>query len=349
MNHVPGHKKEEDLSSNHVAAPLSTLKDPSSFAPPPKRTGAGLEAAPKAASPVKRQVITAPSKYQDPRAPKVEPPPKNSGVGLIPAAPEEYEDEEEEKPKGPYRLDTTGLSTNNFARPPGRRDGADGREPPPYSEVQGRASPQKALPPSLPPRLPPRVSPASTGDSAQLNQGAVSRLGAAGVSVPALGIGASPQSTGAKQSPGGWGTQVNELQGRFAKMNTSPQEPSEAQGTTWAQKQAALKTASSLQKDPSSVSFADAKAAASTANNFRQRHGDQIAAGAQKANSLNQKYGIADKVGAYAGTQDPPAQAAAAKKKPPPPPPKKKPGLQGVAVTQDGAPPPIPMSTRPNF
>ncbi|CAI4217830.1 unnamed protein product [Parascedosporium putredinis] len=105
-----------------------------------------------------------------------------------------------------------------------------------------------------------------------LNQSAVSRLGAAGVSVPGFGI--------------------------------SPSSPS----------------------GPSTVSFQDARSAASTANNFRQRHGDQVASAARTANSFNQKYGISDRVQGTAlsaartpepETETPIPVASAAKKKPP--------------------------------
>lgn len=398
-------KDKEESSSDHVARPLTDLKDPASFAPPPKRTGSGLAPAPKPAS-VKRKVITAPSKYADPRAGPVEPPARNTGSGVepiegAPAASKQIEDGPRQ-PKA-YQANTTGLSTDNFARPPGRRDGADGRSPPSYNEATGGAAP-KALPPSLPPRLPPRGAAGGGEQTGGLNEGAVNRLGAAGVSVPALGIGHGGTANSASPSPppppaaraspspspgaGKWGAQVNELQGRFAKLGTSStgssaqeQPPAPSGGTTWAQKQAALKTASNFQKDPSSVSFSDAKSAASTANNFRQRHGEQVAAGARAANNLNQKYGVMDKVGAYTGSQNteqaqkksspPPlpgpgqpytgvlateaAPAAvpglAGKKKPPPPPPKKKPGLAAANPpgSQGDGPPPVPMSTRPQF
>lgn len=117
------------------------------------------------------------------------------------------------------------------------------------------------------------------------------------------------------------------------------------------------------------MSLSDAKAAASTANNFRQRHGEQVAAGAQKASAINQKYGVADKLGGFAANtqgQEPAAHqqqqgqgaalisavgGLAAKKKAPPPPPKK-PGL-GSLTKEDAAgddePPPVPMATRPAF
>lgn len=172
---------------------------------------------------------------------------------------------------------------------------------------------------------------------------------------------------------------MGELQSRFAKFGvggssgtqpeagtTSPQPPS--QGTTWSQKQAALRTMSDFRKDPSSVSLADARGAASTANNFRERHGEQVAAGARAANRMDQKYGVAGKVGGYMGSGNGgngaggssgaqshlntigAAAGMLGKKKPPPPPPKKKPGLTGGDGPRDeDAPPPIPMATRPTF
>lgn len=212
----------------------------------------------------------------------------------------------------------------------------------------------------------------------------MSRLGAAGVSVPGLGIGGGSSPKPAN-SPSG----VNELQSRFSKFGvgsvsgsgsgagagagagSTPSPPS--QGTTWAQKQAALKTMSDFKKNPSSVSLSDARSAASTANNFRQRHGEQVAAGAKTANSLDQKYGVSGKVGGYLGNSGgsgsgsgidgraaSPAQShlntigAAAgmlgkKKPPPPPPPKKKPGLGGDAARDADTPPPVPIATRPAF
>lgn len=289
-------------------------------------------------------------------------------------------------------MNTTGLSTDNLPKPPGRRDGADARPAPPpsYQSAVGGARASPRPPPSLPPRLPPRTnssspattpaatSPAPTGNGL-LNQGAVSRLGAAGISVPGFGIGRQspataqspshpPQHSGVTSPPAA-PSHMNELQNRFSKLGKSSNTndtTQPAEGTTWAQKQAVLRTASSFQKDPSSVSLSDARTAASTANNFRQRHGEQLAAGAQKAQGLNQKYGLLDKTGsAYdrvQGTQNGSQPAGAeiepsstsnviGKKKPPPPPPKKKPGLTAASTAPptDDAPPPVPMSTRPQF
>ncbi|KAH7144602.1 hypothetical protein B0J13DRAFT_47783 [Dactylonectria estremocensis] len=390
-------RKNSDDSENHVARPISQLRDPGEFAPPPKRTGSGLLPAPPPTKAAPRKVIMAPSKYQDPRAAPVETPVYQKQLTDSAYHEEEPQYEDEHRPPQPYRVNTTGLATDNLPPPPGRRDGADGRGPPPLPppSYQAATTGSKPPPPSLPPRLPPRsnsgsstasappaVGPASTGGG-YLNQGALSRLGAAGVSVPGFGIGRS--SSPANQSnqsppqpprPGATPavpSHMNEVQNRFSRLGTSSTPPATTtpppppnEGTTWAQKQAAMKTASAFHKDPSSVSFSDAKAAAGTANNFRQRHGEQVASGFKTANGLNQKYGLADKVGSYTGShhEQSQGQGAAApsplvpglagkKKPPPPPPPKKRAGLghapaASSAVAGD-APPPVPMSTRPQF
>ncbi|KAJ4022249.1 hypothetical protein NW752_000548 [Fusarium irregulare] len=383
-----GDKADDRDRSNHVSVPVSQLKDPASFAPPPKRTGSGLiPAAPRTDSSATRKVGAAPSRYQDPYG-------------------ESHEQiEEPPQPRGPYRTDTTGLSTDNLPKPPGRRDGADGRspQPPSYQSAMTGVGGGRAAPPSLPPRLPPRTNSASTVGSSPaaspaptgnglLNQGAVNRLGAAGINVPGFGIGRSSPAAAASPSPPPpprpgvasappteTPSHMSELQNRFSKLGTSSSNananantaatPPPSEGTTWAQKQAAFKTASSFQKDPSSVSFSDARAAASTANNFRQRHGEQVAAGAKAANNLNQKYGLLDKAqNSYAKVQGAQGQgqsqnqdqgagvpstglaSVAGKKKPPPPPPKKKPALMSAqAPPADDEPPPIPMATRPQF
>ncbi|KAI8309581.1 hypothetical protein K4K61_001543 [Colletotrichum sp. SAR11_59] len=169
---------------------------------------------------------------------------------------------------------------------------------------------------------------------------------------------------------------MNELQNRFAKLGKSSGQsasPPPTEGTTMEQKQAALRTASNFHKDPKLVSMADARSAAFTFNNFRQRHGEQVAAGVKSANNLNQKYGIADKVGKYAGQASGQQQQQAGnsstastplspppglvnvigkKKPPPPPPPKKKPQIGGAPQPTppgDDEPPPIPFATKPTF
>jgi hypothetical protein len=287
-----------------------------------------------------------------------------------------------------------GLSTSHLPPPPGRKDGADGRSPAP-TPAPG-AKPKPSLPPRLPPRQnsnpvasPPPPYSASTTESDShkgiLNQSSLNRLGAAGVSVPGFGIGtkgkqplpppalsSSSRSPAPTQSPVNT-SQLSELQSRFSRLtpSASPKPDRPSQGTTFAEKQAALKTASSFRNDPSSVSLSDAKAAASTANNFRERHGEQVKSGWQSANKLNTKYGIADKVGSYGGiakTQSPEPtspqiemrnntnggdalngapQVGALRKKKPPPPPIKRVELAGASVGKEAGPPPIPLSSKP--
>lgn len=335
------------------------------------------------------------------------------------------------RPPVPYRANTTGLSTTGLPKPPVRRleDG----------EQSATASPTTKPKPSLPPRLPPRQNshPAANAPSPppdyhsatqsqpaqdqHLNQGALGRLGKAGVSVPGFGIGAGRAGQGGQgssQSLNAWrkdsnsGTpstssptttttqspSITSLQSRFGAMTTSPtssSSPSDqppapsSQGTSFAQKQAALRTASQLRTDPSSISLSDARTSAATANNFRDRHGEQLATGWKGANALNKKYDVANRVnGGIAGqntgnnastvreTEGPstmwgdnhtasPASAggggggasmspasspwanemsqSAFRKAPPPPPPVKRIGTTGSS----GAPPPVPMGSKP--
>ncbi len=369
-------KDSSSAASEHISQPISQLKDPSAFGPPPKHINYhGGAAMPNQTTP-DRSGLGAPLSQDQIRA--------------LQEAEEEAQREAEEavKPKSPsvpYRVDTTGLSTAHLPPPPGRKDGADGRTP---------VSASKPKPPGLPPRLPPRQnsnpapSPPPPAHSSTdkpdahrgvLNQGALNRLGAAGVSVPGFGIGGGsssrgkpslppPMTTSPSRSPApashtGNASQLNELQSRFSRFS-SPKPESPSEGTTFAQKQEALKTASSFRNDPSSVSFSDAKAAASTANNFRERHGEQVKSGWQSANKLNTKYGISDKVGSYSGMQsqspvaespqiemvdntNSPALGTLGKKKPPPPPAKKK-GLSVAGVRNNsGTPPSINLATRP--
>ncbi|KAH6687367.1 hypothetical protein F5X68DRAFT_10252 [Plectosphaerella plurivora] len=393
MGSIVGRKNSDDKRrEEHVARPISSLRDPNSFAPPPRRD-------PRDPLPAVSRTNTASSVGSAPppapaRAGAAEPPSYNESNSY---AQRNQPVEEEAPPKKPWSLNTTGLKTDHLPPPPlARRNPA--APPPPAA----RTSPAGG-PPSLPPRLPPRTgsgasSPAAApspplpssqppgASSGYLNQSAISRLGSSGISVPGFGIGksASPEPTASPSAAPPSGTHMNELQNRFSKLGKSSlggggtANPPPTQGTTMEQKQAALRTASNFHKDPSSVSMSDARGAASTFNNFRQRHGDQVAAGARSANNLNQKYGVADKLGGFAaaggqaqvGRQEegvvggsnttapvsPGIAGVLGKKKPPPPPPKKKPGLGGPPPPpgpsggdDDGAPPPIPLSTRPNW
>lgn len=318
---------------------MSSLRDPASFGPPPQRhaTGSSAGIAPQ---------------------PTSRPSPTSSFASPSHPSQTAHAAEEAPAPPKPYRVDTTGLSTAHLPPPPVRRDGTGSltSPPPPYTPAV------KPAPPSLPPRLPPRANAGSptpptriespTGPGL-LNQGAINRLGAAGISVPGLGIGSSnPSQT--TPAAGTTAPQVSELQSRFSRLGaSSPSTPE--QGTTLGQKRAALQTAAAFQQNPGSVSASDARAAASTVNNFRQRHGDQVAAGLRGASNLHDKYGGhisqhdggIDGVGEGRGATS--AVALPAKKKPPPPPPKKPMSLNSRDGGDDAPPPPIPLASRPQF
>ena len=373
-------KDPHTAADEHVARPLNTLKDPAAFGPPPKNVhfhgGAALpnQITPDTTgwgAPLSREEILEKQRAEEEET--------------------QRRAEEEAKPRGPpvpFRADRTGLSTTNLPPPPGRKDRADGQTPPPLASTPPPGKPK--LPPRLPPRQssnsipsPPLTYNATTSEldihKGILNQGALNRLGAAGVSVPGFGIGptkskaplpppsllagsrvSSPPPAPANSS------QLNELQSRFSRLSPSSPKPHDPNtGTTFAQKQAALKTAASLRNDPSSVSLSDARNAASTANNFRERHGDQVKSGWQSANKLNAKYGIADKVGSYSGVAVPERTPSAevqirdktdetqfgalGKKKPAPPPPKKRLDLTptGAPPGAPGAPPALNLATKP--
>lgn len=355
---------------------MTTLKDPSSFGPPPKNVNFhGGAALPDRITPDTRGLGAPLTQAQIQEAEEAE---------QARIREEQVEQEEAYKPAPPpvpYRADRTGLSTNHLPKPPVKRVDDDESSLPPTT----KSKPKPSLPPRLPPRrssnqAEPAISPppydAAVQDSAaqgQLNQGALNRLGKAGVSVPGFGIGDSnpnpwknePSSRSPSTVSATTGRpQLGELQSRFSKMSTSSQnsEPPN-QGTTFEQKQAAFKTAQSFQKDPSSVSFSDARTAASTANNFRERHGEQVAAGAKKANAMNQKYNIGGRLNSFVASQttSPPNEAppqpaspsvpdasALAGRKPPPPPPPKKPQTHSPATSVQ-SPPPLPMGTKPRY
>ncbi|KAK0711650.1 hypothetical protein B0H67DRAFT_585925 [Lasiosphaeris hirsuta] len=138
---------------DHVSQPLSSLRDPSSFGPPPRRFGTGssgrIDSPPP--PPSRASSNTPYSSQRDP---------SHSGQ------PPQYE--EEAPPSRPYRADTTGLTTSNLPPPP------PGISVPAF----GIGSRQPA---STPPPPPPARSPAPANPS-QLNelQSRFSRLSSSG-------------------------------------------------------------------------------------------------------------------------------------------------------------------------
>lgn len=370
--------------AEHVSRPLSSLKDPSSFGPPPRRVGTegqpvGSPSSP--AAPARRGLGAALSPDQTPQQPN-------------------QLDEEQDgpaRPPLPYRANRTGINTDNLPPPPVRRTD---------SPLHAAApSPSR---PNLPPRLPARNAasnspsppppPYSESDSSiQTNRDSVSRLENAGVSVPALGIGRrdSDQSVPAQRS---MNNQVNELQSRFARMSTpGSQTPQDGQSPT----ESTRTRNSSVEQLPpptrrdtynndnysTTAARRDSRSAAPLpTNNFRQRSNEHIETGKQKLAAFNQKHRITERIHAYfeeqpaetparqasGGVAPPPPphpnlsrqgsnvdmEALNRRKAPPPPPPAKKASLKstpvsnggnnnGNANSNDSAPPPLPLGTKP--
>lgn len=351
---------DKQNTSSHATRPISELRDPSSFGPPPKRK---------------------------PNVPLPPPPPSSAAAPQTdtPSTPIQQHDQQvvgvsEIQPK-PWKIDSTGLSTSHLPPPPSRRDGADAnrRSTPPPLPYSAALKPSPGGPPSLPPRLPPRTPSTASASSPQppasqqpgyVNQAAVNRIGQAGITVPALGIGKRPTVP----------VQPIETHGTSSASTSSSQAPplpsTPQQGIIWAQKQAALRTASNSHKYPSSVSLSDARTAANTANNFHERHGEQIAGGLSAANRFGQKFGVTEKVKAGFGNDNSKVNgeglkspgstptimttgefsqvtniaSTLCKKKSPPPLPPKKTALSGTgSVGEEASPPPVPLSTRPKF
>ncbi|KAL6720476.1 hypothetical protein ACLMJK_002399 [Lecanora helva] len=310
-------KTTEPAASEHRSRPLASLRDPDAFGPPPKNVNYhGGTAVPNAITPDRRG-LGAPMDTEESQAKKAEQRRQEEEAANKPTS-----------PPVPYRVNTTGINTRNLPKPPVRRlEQEDETQTPSPASTKSK--------PSLPPRLPPRQNsrpdihtpdPPPTYTAATqkqpseqegyLNAGALNRLGKSGVSVPGFGIGSAAKDNNSEANP--WASQstnpasrttspspaqnssLGGLQSRFSKLSTNSSPPSD-QGTTMQQKQDALRTASAFHKDPSSVSLADARSTASTANNFRERHGEQVAAGGRWAGAVNKKYDIAGKVNGLGG------------------------------------------------
>jgi hypothetical protein len=181
---------------------------------------------------------------------------------------EEEELQKRAAPPVPYRVDTTGLSTNNLPPPPRRVDSAS---------PASTGSVSKPKPPKPPPRLParnssssleppPAYSPSPVISHDYINQDATSRLANAGVSVPGFGI-------GQEKAPSPGNTPVNELQSRFSQMNTSVSQPAPPPPT---------RASTNIETQSTSST--------SSIQNFRERHGDKIDSGKQKYGDFRERH-----------------------------------------------------------
>ncbi|KAF3926795.1 hypothetical protein ABW20_dc0100196 [Dactylellina cionopaga] len=383
-----GTKGDSKQDSDTVTArPLTSLKDPYSFGAPPRR---------------------------DPKAP-LPPPTQSSVLGgeVPPPIQEEPQPPAEEEPPRPrsFQVNTTGISTTSLPAPPKRILGTTSTPSPPLNGRPTPPLPSRAQPPPLPGRQ----TSGSTGSQETASpfptisgpgftsstSAASARLAQAGVSVPGFNIGTQspPLPSRSRPTPPPRGSSqddpvsspppysIGELSGRLASLRPSssssspstpkPQAETPSTGTSWSQKQAALKTASQFRKDPSSVSLSEAAAAAKTADNFRQRHGDQVAQGYQRAQAAGlvddstasgsgepssqatthqAKWGalasrVSKTASQHTNNSNPPdagpertgtsALASVAAKKKPPPPPKPR-DLEPTSL-----PPPIPLGSKP--
>ena len=221
-----------------MSRPLSTLKDPSAFGPPPKNVNYhGGAALPNEITP-HTGGLGAPlsqSQISSARAPTQSAP---------------VEAAEEQPPAGPplpYRADRTGLRTDHLPPPPVHRDLTNAAPESSQSHTITVPKPKPGLPPRLPARQNSAISqpvaaasppppayelPATETHAAtpQVNSNAANRLQTAGVSVPALGIGSTsswkPKSPApATSSPPPQTSQLSELQQRFARMSQRAPEP----------------------------------------------------------------------------------------------------------------------------
>ncbi|KAF2480922.1 hypothetical protein BDY17DRAFT_326793 [Neohortaea acidophila] len=324
-------KKHLETARNHTSVPLNALKDPESFGPPPKRGDAAGTSASSSSS-------VAPSSPSRPQ-------PRAGGLGApVPPPRKRVEEEEEEEPQAPplpYRTDNTGLRTDHLPAPPTRRTPAEVPAPPPRNSSPALPSrPQQQRPAAPSPMLPPRMNeypdehtpppPPSYHEAAAtavqqhapvLNQGAVNRLGQAGVSVSGFGIGKNSGGE-ASQSPAstalGHAGQLSELQQRFSR-NTG-----------------ANNAASSSPAAPGGIS-------AASASELGQRFA-RLNTGSN--NTASPTSGTPSLSASHATSALNAAAAIAAHKKPPPPPPPKKAGLTDGSGAGSAAPP-LPMSSKP--
>lgn len=346
-------KDSSSERSDHVSQPLSSLKDPASFGPPPKHVNYHGTAALSNQPTPDRQAGRAPLSHDQAYTQNVH------------QQRPELEQESAQKPPPPpvpYRVNTTGLSTDNLPPPPARRLDSP-------SSASPTSSKPKPPAPQLPPRLPPRNDSSSTStpppppysavpppSQGYVNQDATSRLSNAGVSVPALGIGEANGSS--------------EPQSRFSQTRinsgTAPAPPTRASHGN----------IDSLPPPPG----------------FRERHADKIDLGKQKLGGVTSRFNtfVEDrKFSANANKRIPrppgpssagpvPASHAAPapapntlpapaphtlpapdvqtqaqrKKAPPPPPPKRAemratPATASPVSSTSPAPPPVPHNTRP--
>ncbi|RMY68067.1 hypothetical protein D0862_15017 [Hortaea werneckii] len=335
-------KKEDpyEAGRNHQSAPLSSLRDPSSFGAPPKHTGAygsGAGASGFSSPPGRPGGGGAGTSAGAGRNAGGGPgalPPSNGGLGgpvPTPSRRQQPVEEEPPKPPEPYRMDTSGLKTDHLPKPPVRRgDGAG-------SPAGAGAGAGRTASPSLPartasPQVPPRQTPPLPSRAPA----------AAAKPPPAL----PPRMT---ENPNEYTPPPPPTYGEATKPGTDAEQIDEG-------------AANRLGQAGISVpGFGIGGQQQQQQQTQPQGHSGQLGELQQRFSRLNTGGSQhAPQQQAQASNSSSPAATAAAAKKPAPPPPKKKSTLTGGVgqapppqQQQQGnagpSPPPLPLSSKPRL
>jgi len=138
----------------HVSAPMSSLRDPASFAPPPRRVDSGGVTAGTSFQEESRTGPLTPAEYRAKEEAKLKLEKEHQRLEKEERLRLKAEQRGEQVASGPglpYRANTTGLSTDQFVPPIARRTAPDGTI---VTRPTGSSTPKPK--PSLPPRLPDR-------------------------------------------------------------------------------------------------------------------------------------------------------------------------------------------------
>lgn len=383
---VPGSKKKDPYEDarNHQSAPLTSLKDPDSFGPPPKHTAYyGHDG--QALNPVS----PAQSRIGQSSASYTSLPPRHTGGLGAPAVQTGYahnkqremeqreaqEQAELNRQKAePYRRDTSGLRTDHLPPPP-RRSGT-GSSSLVSPAAGGRSSP--ALPPRVPPRQATGIvqAPASRQNTASTiashSDGPPPFLPPRQNEYPDENTPPAPPSYGEalnapQPPPNQLGTALQGAAHKFGASAASSWQQRQQNSDPGAVNQGAASrlgqagvnipgfgigsngntstSTPSAQQVQTAASFA--QGAASRFGQINQSQTTGAAGHGGQLSELQQRFSRMNTGVAPASTA-PGLAAAAQKKQPPPPPPKK----SGIAAGQNGdasasAPPPVPMSSKP--
>ncbi|EPQ62686.1 Bgt-1016 [Blumeria graminis f. sp. tritici] len=333
-----GKERDQKTTNDRESRVAVSYKDPSTFKPPPKRINSYVDTTIQnhATSDIKESLSTWPSEKKQ--------------IGDL--------EERKLPPPVPSRDNSSGSKPLQSTPRNFHLNGLDGERR--NSENCPEAKP--GPPPRLPPRKASSLIASSVSDSLDLPK-EISKNG------PSLSGGASIkqsclQSSALARSYLSTPRNVSPLENVQSCPSTitsltSPKSASVSEGTTFAEKRAALKTASSLRNNPSSVSFHDVKTAAGTAKSFQERHGNQVKTGLHLAQRL-QGNRTSDEVespqhATVAGTRLRSFDQAGSfaktviDRKVPPIPPRKRVNQVSPKIATNYEPPSIPIHTKPKI